>query len=98
MYRELTNVDGEWLREVLPDEVREFDGRLWQVLPDDSQSDVIHLGTAPKPTTVWRTFVYHVCHGLIMQYPLSDVLLWSWRNRTSFTDPQVGDALSTDYK
>lgn len=79
--------------EVLDTEIREYDGRLWRVLPD-AQSDTIDLGVAPMPKTVWQTLVYHICHGVIMRYPLIDVLVWSWRNRKSFTETEVRDALS----
>lgn len=93
--RELTQVNGEWIIEIPDAEIREYDGRLWQALPD-AQSDVITLGVAPAPKTVWQTLVYHVCHGLLMRYPLHEVLVWSWRNRRSFVEPEVRDALELE--
>lgn len=88
---ELTQIDGRWVKELPPADLIEHDGRLWFALPDDDT--VIHLGVAPAPTTVWQTLVYHICHGLIMHYSLWSVLAWSWRNRRSFVDPEVVDAL-----
>ena len=88
---ELTQFDGRWYREIPAAELRWEDGRWWFALPDDP--GIVHLGIAPAPTTTWQTFVYHVCHGLIMHYPLWSVLTWSWRNRRSFVDPEVVDAI-----
>jgi hypothetical protein len=44
------------------------------------------LGIAPRPKTVWQTLIYHICNGLLMRYPLWDILVWSWQNRYSFLD------------
>lgn len=80
-----------------PAVIGEYDGRLWYLLPDDDT--FIHLGIAPRPTTVWQCFVYHVCNGLIMRYPLAKVLVFSWRNRKSFTESEtleIRDALEGD--
>lgn len=67
-----------------PLETRLVRGKLWVQYPDNP--DLIFLGTAPVPRNAWETFVYHVCHGMIMRYPLRDVLIWSWKNRHSFKD------------
>jgi hypothetical protein len=56
----------------------------------------IDLGVAPMPTTVRQTLVYHVCHGLLMRYPILDVLRFSWRNRRSFVESETCDALVYD--
>lgn len=75
-----------------PAELIEYEGRLWYAVPEPD-SDWIHLGVAPMPRTTWQTFVYHVCHGFLMRYPLVDVLVFSWRNRRSFVDPEIADAI-----
>lgn len=65
-------------------EMRVINGELW--VKYDYGDDWQLLGIAPRPKTVWQTLIYHICNGLIMQYPLWDVLLWSWQNRHSFQD------------
>lgn len=57
----------------------------WYKLPG-LKSGWIHLGVAPIPRTVPQTIVYHVANGLLMHYPIVDVLSFSWRNRRSFVD------------
>lgn len=66
----------------LPDSVIAFDddGNRWYLLPTHDSS-FIHLGVAPKPQTAWQNFVYHVAHGLLMHFPLRDILIFAWRNR-----------------
>lgn len=71
----------------------------WRPLPAAPHlaGDVIALGIAPRPRNAREGFLYHLCHGLLMRYPLLDVLVFSWRNRASFSegyDPdKVVDAL-----
>lgn len=60
-------------------ELREIDGRWWQELPDDSR--YVHLGFCPTPTGARQTFIHHMCHGIMMGYPLFDVLAYAWRHR-----------------
>jgi hypothetical protein len=64
--------------------IRPFRGKMW--VKYDYGDDWLLMGIAPRPKTVWQTLVYHICHGLIMQYPLRDVLIWSWKNRRSFIE------------
>lgn len=47
-------------------------------------SEWIHLGIAPVPRNVRQTFIYHLCNGLLMQYPLWSVIRYAWRERHSF--------------
>jgi hypothetical protein len=65
-------------------EIRWLDGRWWQELPGDDEW--VHLGFCPAPTNAWQTFCYHVWHGLLMRYPLWDILTFSWQNRFSFLE------------
>jgi len=68
-------------KEYVPIETKVIEGELWIKQPD---TDDVYLGFCPKPSNRWQTFVYHVCHGIIMQYSILDVLLWSWKNKDSF--------------
>lgn len=43
----------------------------------------LHMGWVPTPKTRFGWFVYHAVHGLLMRYPLWDVLVWSWKNSDS---------------
>lgn len=70
-------------REIFVDE----SGELWEKYIHDEK--YISLGIAPRPQTRLQAIIYHVCHGLIMRYPLLDILVWSWRNRDSFEDKIV---------
>lgn len=45
----------------------------------DYHPDYFDIGIIPIPRTRWRVFLYHFCHGILMQYPLWDVLLFSLR-------------------
>jgi hypothetical protein len=67
-----------------PTETKIIKGELWIKYPQSP--DILSLGVAPVPRNARETFIYHVCHGLIMRYPLIDILVWSWRNRNSFKD------------
>lgn len=50
----------------------------------------VGLGVAPRPRGPLRVFVYHLGHGLVMGYPLHDILVFAWRNRkTSFGETWV---------
>lgn len=40
----------------------------------------LFMGWVPTPRTDFDWFIYHIMHGLLMRYPLWDVLVWSWRN------------------
>lgn len=61
------------------------DGQQW-LLMNGVDGNWIELGIAPAPTTVWQTFIYHFAHGLLMRYPLWDVLKFSWQNRRNFIE------------
>jgi hypothetical protein len=65
-----------------PHVIRRLKGEWWVKMPSDEQT--VFLGTAPKPRNQFEAFIHHVCHGLMMRYPLKDVLVWSWQNRDSF--------------
>lgn len=39
----------------------------------------VHMGWAPRPRTRWQKAKRHLFHGLLMGYPLRDVLAWVWR-------------------
>lgn len=52
-------------------------------------TEVVHLGIAPAPKTLWRNLIHHFCHGLIMQFPLWDVIAFTWRNRYSFQTEMI---------
>jgi hypothetical protein len=65
-----------------PTVIRRFKGDWWIKQPKDE--NVIFLGIAPKPRNHTEAFIHHICHGLMMRYPLKDVLVWSWQNRDSF--------------
>lgn len=54
--------------------------RAWRIMPDDGD-EWIDIGIAPRPKTTWQAFWHHVFHGLLMQYSLSDVFDFAWRNR-----------------
>jgi hypothetical protein len=47
------------------------------------------LGIAPLPETTWQTFVYHICHGLIMHYPLISCIAYAWKYRDSFNKETI---------
>jgi hypothetical protein len=55
---------------------------------DDNEYE-LELGQAPRPRNSWEGFLYHICHGLIMRYPLWKVLAWSWLNRKSFQEAPI---------
>lgn len=57
----------------------------WYKLPE-RDSGWLHLGVCPRPRTTWEVFTYHLCHGLLMRYPLREVLVFSWRQRHAFRD------------
>lgn len=59
-------------------------GEQWVKI--DPSDNWIQLGIAPRPRNEWQNFTHHICHGIIMQYPLLDVIVWSWKNRRSFLD------------
>lgn len=42
------------------------------------------MGTAPVPQGPLQVFKYHLGHGLVMGYPIIDVLAFSWKNRNAF--------------
>lgn len=52
----------------------------------DYGQDWVHLGIAPRPKTQWQAFIHHIAHGVLMNYPVWDVLVWSWKNRDSFEE------------
>lgn len=68
-------------------------GELFQLVDDDPDSPWQALGVCPKPTTVLDTIVYHIAHGALMHYPLWNILVFAWRNRHSFTHPEIDDAV-----
>lgn len=70
--------------DVPPVRVKYWRGKQWREVPDGP--DWIFLGIAPTPQTTWQALLYHILHGLIMRYPIADVLRWSWRNRHSFME------------
>lgn len=51
------------------------DGTWWLELPDTQ--DWRHLGWGPRPRTRARRFIGHVCHGVLMGYPLRAVLAFA---------------------
>lgn len=55
------------------------DGTVWQEITESP--GWIHVGWAPRPNSRLQWFVHHVCHGLLMRYPLRDVVTWAWRRR-----------------
>jgi hypothetical protein len=76
--------------ELPPLDVREDeDGREWLAMPDYGKW--VTLGFAPVPQTVSKGFWHHVWHGLLVGYPLLEVLAFAWRNRFSFIRPVVID-------
>lgn len=71
-------------------------GELFQLVDDDPDSPWQALGVCPKPTTVLDTIVYHIAHGALMHYPLWNILVFAWRNRHSFTHPEIDDAVDNN--
>jgi len=65
---------------------REGGIRVWGIVHECGTGPwaTLNLGTCPKPTNRVQTFVYHLCHGLIMRYGVWSVLWFSWRNRANF--------------
>lgn len=69
-------------------QLRLINGAWWRKVRDSA--DWLELGICPVPKTRWQVFVYHFCHGTLMQYPFWDVLRFSiansdptgWRKRT----------------
>jgi hypothetical protein len=55
---------------------------------DDNEYE-LELGYAPRPRNSWEGLLYHICHGLIMRYPLWKVLAWSWIHRKSFQEAET---------
>lgn len=47
--------------------------------------DPLGIGVAPNPfvqeASDWERFKYHVCMGLLMHFPVVDILVFSWKNR-----------------
>lgn len=74
----------EEINMAIPDcELIEYEGALYGKLqPPDT--DWLNLGLCLAPQTVWQTIVYHFCHGLLMRYPLLDVIRFSLTERNSF--------------
>ena len=54
------------------------EGAIWEKWLEDDQW--LRMGYVPTPTTRLGWFIYHIVHGLLMHYPLTAVLVWSWRN------------------
>lgn len=52
-------------------------------------ADVVQLGIAPAPKTLRQNLIYHICHGILMHYPLRDVLAFAWRNRYSYLTEMI---------
>lgn len=46
--------------------------------------DWVGLGVAPVPRGTLRVFLYHLGHGLVMGYPILDVVVFAWRHRNGF--------------
>jgi len=89
----------DWLpdNDLPPAQLLYWDGALWRRVPADQMAAThIDLGVAPMPTTVRQALVYHVCHGLLMRYPILDVLRFSWSNRRLFVESETCDALVYD--
>lgn len=56
-------------------DIRRIDGAYWYKAVDaDGWMDV---GIIPIPRSRWRVFLYHFCHGMLMQYPLIEILKFS---------------------
>lgn len=62
------------------------DGAWWQQAPSES-SGYTQLGVAPIPKNRWEGFWHHLFHGLLMGYPLFEIIIFSWCNRASFVKP-----------
>lgn len=56
--------------------VIEDDGSMWFEITDyhGDNSKFIHLGIAPVPQNKFRWIVYHICMGMISQYPVIDII------------------------
>ena len=73
------------------------DGNVW--IANEQPEGWMCLGIAPRPDTTLRCFLYHLGHGLVMQYPLLSVLWFSWRNRHNYREapPTEGDRAVIEY-
>ncbi len=69
-------------------QMREIDGRWF--MEWNHNPHWIALGYAPVPKNDWQWILYHLGHGLLMQYGVFAVLkwtlLWYWRNRNEQTE------------
>lgn len=56
--------------------VTEEDGSIWYDITDycNENSEYYHLGIAPKPNNKLRWVIWHICMGMISQYPLIDIV------------------------
>jgi len=60
-----------------PAECQLIDGNLW--VKQREQPGWMEMGIIPIPQSRWRVFLYHLCHGLLMHYPLHEVIWFSIR-------------------
>jgi hypothetical protein len=66
--------------EELTREVIEQDGK-WFIEYYPQHKNLWFLGHALRPTTTWRNFLWHLCNGLLMQYPVLSIMVYSWKHR-----------------
>lgn len=66
---------GDWPYPVFYDE-----GGVEVVVSAPSR-DWERLGWCPTPRTRWGWFRQHLLEGLLMRYPVLDVIVFAWRNR-----------------
>lgn len=55
------------------------DGMLWYAVPPSE--DWGFFGWVPWPTSTLQRFVHHLAAGVLMRYPLRDVVAFAWRHR-----------------
>jgi hypothetical protein len=62
--------------------------RIWALIHECGNGPLenIALGTAPVPRTPLQTMIHHVCHGLLMRYPLWSIFRFAWTNRNTFDE------------
>lgn len=56
----------------------------------------LRMGYVPAPASRLGWFLHHVIHGLLMRYPLTAVLRWSWQH--SRPEDNVPEPMKPDWR
>lgn len=79
--------------------VTEDDGSVWYGITDycDENSEYYHLGIAPKPDNKLRWMIWHICMGMLSQYPLFDIAKFVFKD-LFIPYPDYSDLPNAEYE